>query len=174
MLPTIARIPDAEALGRVTSTDDRAIPARQNACLPLGPSRERFLILCGNRPKPPDSFSVQGTSRPPRRCRSAITKGKIMLNALSVPDLRRNLSPMERGLSVLAGLGLAAASTKPRPNPLLNVLALLGGAYLAIRGASGRCPVKQAFASPPTLTPATITQKGRSRKVSRSPRAARK
>jgi len=56
-----------------------------------------------------------------------------------------NLSFNERAISVVAGLGLAAAGVKPRPNPLLNVLALLGGAYLAYRGATGHCPVKAAI-----------------------------
>jgi uncharacterized membrane protein len=56
-----------------------------------------------------------------------------------------NLSFNERAISVVAGLGLAAAGVKPRPNPLLNVLALLGGAYLAYRGATGHCPVKAAL-----------------------------
>ena len=58
-----------------------------------------------------------------------------------------NLSMTERGLSMVLGLGLAAAGAQPRPNPLLNVLALAGGAYLALRGASGRCPVKAALFS---------------------------
>ena len=56
-----------------------------------------------------------------------------------------NLSWTERGISIAAGLGLAAAATQPRPNPLLNVLALAGGSYLAYRGAVGRCPVKAAL-----------------------------
>ena len=56
-----------------------------------------------------------------------------------------NLSVKERGLSLAIGLGLAAAGVKPRPNPLLNVLALAGGAYLAFRGLSGHCPVKAAL-----------------------------
>jgi uncharacterized membrane protein len=56
-----------------------------------------------------------------------------------------NLSWTERGLSMMAGLGLAAAATQPRPNPLLNVLALAAGSYLAYRGAVGRCPVKAAL-----------------------------
>jgi len=55
----------------------------------------------------------------------------------------------ERAISIIAGLGLAAAGTKPRPNPILNVTALIGGAYLAIRGATGRCPIKQALQSMP-------------------------
>ena len=59
-----------------------------------------------------------------------------------------NLSMTERGVSVLLGLGLAAAGAQPRPNPLLNVLALAGGAYLALRGASGRCPIKAALQGP--------------------------
>jgi hypothetical protein len=56
-----------------------------------------------------------------------------------------NLSPSERAVYILAGLGLAAAAVKPRPNPLLNVAALLGGSYLAWRGYVGNCPVKQAL-----------------------------
>ena len=58
----------------------------------------------------------------------------------------KNLSLTERGVSVVFGLGLAAAAATPRPNPLLNVLALLGGSYLALRGASGHCPIKAALA----------------------------
>ena len=56
-----------------------------------------------------------------------------------------NLSLKERGISLALGLGLAAAAARPRPNPLLNVLALAGGAYFALRGASGRCPIKAAL-----------------------------
>jgi uncharacterized membrane protein len=68
-----------------------------------------------------------------------------MSNAVSLFEGSPNLSFNERAVSVLAGLGLAAAGVKPRPNPLLNVLALLGGAYLAYRGATGHCPVKAAI-----------------------------
>jgi len=56
-----------------------------------------------------------------------------------------NLTMTERGAYILAGLGLAAAGVKPRPNPLLNVIALLGGSYLAWRGYVGNCPVKAAL-----------------------------
>ncbi len=56
-----------------------------------------------------------------------------------------NLSYTERGVSLVLGLGMAAAGAQPRPNPLLNVLALLGGSYLALRGATGRCPIKAAL-----------------------------
>jgi threonine/homoserine/homoserine lactone efflux protein len=56
-----------------------------------------------------------------------------------------NLTTTERGAYMAAGLGLAAVSLKPRPNPLLNVLALLGGSYLAWRGYVGNCPVKAAL-----------------------------
>ncbi|MXP64825.1 DUF2892 domain-containing protein [Roseomonas sp. M0104] len=52
------------------------------------------------------------------------------------------LSTGERALYVVAGLVMAAAAAKPRPNPLLNVLSLGAGAYLAWRGAEGSCPVK--------------------------------
>jgi hypothetical protein len=58
---------------------------------------------------------------------------------LSGPE---NLSTTERALYIMAGLGLAAAGAKPRPNPLLNVLALAGGAFIAWRGYVGQCPVK--------------------------------
>lgn len=53
-----------------------------------------------------------------------------------------NLSTTERGVYMLAGLGLAAAAAKPRPNALLNILALAGGSYLAWRGYVGNCPIK--------------------------------
>jgi hypothetical protein len=56
-----------------------------------------------------------------------------------------NLSMTQRGLYIAIGLGLAAAAAKPRPNPLLNVIALAGGAYLALSGQQGRCPVKAAL-----------------------------
>jgi uncharacterized membrane protein len=68
-----------------------------------------------------------------------------MSNAMTLFEGSPNLSFNERAISVVAGLGLAAAGVKPRPNPLLNVLALLGGAYLAYRGATGHCPVKAAI-----------------------------
>jgi uncharacterized membrane protein len=53
-----------------------------------------------------------------------------------------NLSWTERAVSVVLGLGIAAAGAKPRPNPLWNIIALAGGSYLALRGTTGRCPVK--------------------------------
>jgi len=56
-----------------------------------------------------------------------------------------HLTMTERGLSVALGLGIAAAGIKPRPNPLLNVLALGVGSYLAYRGATGYCPVRAAI-----------------------------
>ena len=56
-----------------------------------------------------------------------------------------HLSWTARGVSVAAGLAIAAAGAKPRPNPLLNVLALGIGSYLAYRGATGYCPVKAAL-----------------------------
>jgi threonine/homoserine/homoserine lactone efflux protein len=63
--------------------------------------------------------------------------------ALSGPQ---NLSTTERALYMAAGLGLAAAGAKPRPNPLLNILALAGGAYIAWSGYVGHCPVKAMIA----------------------------
>jgi uncharacterized membrane protein len=76
-------------------------------------------------------------------------KEKIMPNALALFEVPQNMSAKERAISAIAGLGLAAAGAKPRPNRLLNIFALLGGAFLAIRGATGRCPVKQALQSAP-------------------------
>lgn len=58
----------------------------------------------------------------------------------------RNLSPTERAIYIAAGLGLAAAGAQPRPNALLNVLALAGGAYLAWSGYQGHCAVRAALA----------------------------
>lgn len=72
-----------------------------------------------------------------------------------------NLSASERGAYILAGLALAAAGVKPRPNPLLNVFALLGGSYLAWRGYVGDCPVKAALMGPDGGT-SRIGQQGRS------------
>ncbi len=51
------------------------------------------------------------------------------------------LSFAERALSVVLGLGIAAASAKPRPNVVLNILGLAAGSYLAWRGATGRDPL---------------------------------
>jgi uncharacterized membrane protein len=56
-----------------------------------------------------------------------------------------DMSIGERAGSILAGLMLAAAGAKPRPNMLLNVAALAAGSYLAYRGATGHCPVKRAL-----------------------------
>jgi hypothetical protein len=44
----------------------------------------------------------------------------------------------------VVGLVLAAAAAKPRPNPVLTLVALAGGSYLAYRGATGYCPIKAA------------------------------
>ena len=57
------------------------------------------------------------------------------------------LSTGERGAYLLAGLTLAAAGAKPRPNMLLSILALGAGAYMAWRGSTGYCPVKAALKS---------------------------
>ena len=70
-----------------------------------------------------------------------------MSNAMSPFEGPTNLSFNERAISVVAGLGLAAAGAKPRPNPILNIAALVGGAYLAYRGAMGHCPIKAAIES---------------------------
>ena len=69
-----------------------------------------------------------------------------MSSAMSLFEGSPNLSFNERAISVVIGLGLAAAGAKPRPNPLLNVAALVGGGYLAYRGMTGHCPMKAAIA----------------------------
>jgi uncharacterized membrane protein len=94
-----------------------------------------------------------------------------MPNTISLFEGSQNLSLTERAISVVAGLGLAAAATKPRPNPVLNVLALLGGAYLAVRGATGRCPVKEAIRSIPGQK---IAANEKAPLASRSPAGVRK
>lgn len=53
-----------------------------------------------------------------------------------------NLSMTERAVSVALGLGLAAAAAQPRPNLWLSFGALVVGVGLAMRGATGHCPVK--------------------------------
>jgi hypothetical protein len=65
-------------------------------------------------------------------------------NLENIPGLSggKNLSFTERAISTLIGFGLMGAAVQPRPNKVLSLLALLGGAGLAIRGATGHCPVK--------------------------------
>ena len=53
-----------------------------------------------------------------------------------------HLSPGERALSVLVGLGLTSIAAQPRPNVFLSMLALATGSYLAYRGATGYCVIK--------------------------------
>ena len=71
-----------------------------------------------------------------------------MASELPVPlaETQKNLSLGDRAIYVAAGLGLAAAGARPRPNPLLNVLALAAGSYIAWTGAQGHCPVKSLLA----------------------------
>lgn len=52
-----------------------------------------------------------------------------------------NLSTTERTLSVVGGLAIAAIGARPRPNPLFSLAAILIGSALAIRGATGHCPI---------------------------------
>lgn len=53
-----------------------------------------------------------------------------------------HLSPGERALSVIVGLGLTTMAAQPRPNVFLSMLALASGSYLAYRGATGYCVIK--------------------------------
>ena len=53
-----------------------------------------------------------------------------------------HLSPGERAVSVLVGLGLTSLAAQPRPNVFLSMLALATGSYLAYRGATGYCIIK--------------------------------
>ena len=56
-----------------------------------------------------------------------------------------HLSSGERLLSILAGLGLTSVAAQPRSNVFLSMLALAGGSYLAYRGATGYCMVKESL-----------------------------
>lgn len=60
-------------------------------------------------------------------------------------SLHTNLTTTERAVSVVLGLSLAAAAAQPRPNKLLSLAALVAGAALAIRGATGHCSMKAAL-----------------------------
>ena len=62
-------------------------------------------------------------------------------------DPAGELSMKERAISTGIGLFLAASAAKPRPNKVLSVLALLGGAALAYRGTTGYCPAKAPLAA---------------------------
>lgn len=60
--------------------------------------------------------------------------------------MHQNLSMAERAAYMAVGLGIAAAGAKPRPNPLMNILALAGGSFIAWSGYRGYCPVKATIA----------------------------
>ena len=47
-------------------------------------------------------------------------------------------------MSVVLGLGIAAAAAQPRPNKWLSLAALIVGVGLAVRGATGHCAMKAA------------------------------
>ena len=65
---------------------------------------------------------------------------------LTTRDAAGNLSVKERAISTGIGLFLAASAAKPRPNKVLSLLALFGGAALAYRGTTGYCHAKAALA----------------------------
>lgn len=73
------------------------------------------------------------------------------LSVENIPGLsgEKNLSFTERAVSTLIGFGLLGAAVQPRPNKVLSLLALVGGAGLAIRGATGHCPVKATLGQNP-------------------------
>jgi uncharacterized membrane protein len=66
-------------------------------------------------------------------------------NQVGYPSEHPNIGMGERSLSVVAGLAIAASAARPHPNPLLSLLALGIGSYLAYRGATGYCPLKAAM-----------------------------
>jgi hypothetical protein len=66
-------------------------------------------------------------------------------NAIALFEGEPNLSLPERAVYIAVGLGLAAAGAKPRPNLVLNLIALAGGAAIAWAGYVGRCPAKAAL-----------------------------
>jgi hypothetical protein len=74
-------------------------------------------------------------------------QAELHVSKLSVENLpglsgEKNLSFTERAVSVLIGFGLMGAAVQPRPNKVLSLLALVGGAGMALRGATGHCPAK--------------------------------
>ena len=69
----------------------------------------------------------------------------IVRTAESMFGGKPNLSFTERAGYIVVGLGLAAAGAKPRPNPLLNILAIVGGGAIAYAGYKGHCPIKAAL-----------------------------
>ena len=56
-----------------------------------------------------------------------------------------HLSSGERALSMLLGLGLTSIAAQPRANVFLSMLMLASGSYLAYRGATGFCPIKDSL-----------------------------
>ena len=56
-----------------------------------------------------------------------------------------NVGNVERGISLLVGGALVARALRQRPQTPLEWALGLGGAALAIRGATGYCPVNQAL-----------------------------
>ncbi|WP_018183671.1 YgaP-like transmembrane domain [Kaistia granuli] len=67
-----------------------------------------------------------------------------MMFGAKPPVVVPQISTEGRVVSVIAGLILAAAAVKPRPNRILSVVALATGSYLAYRGATGHCPLTEA------------------------------
>jgi hypothetical protein len=82
-------------------------------------------------------------SQPPMARRNFLRRARLA--QLKETFMDQNLTSSQRAIYMIAGLGLAASSLRPRPNPLLSVLALASGAYLAWRGYEGFCPVKAAI-----------------------------
>ena len=78
----------------------------------------------------------------------------IVDEAKHIFSAEQNLSMTERAVCVVGGLALAALAAKPRPNMLLSLGVLLVGSALAIRGATGHCPVKAALEDGSASVPA--------------------
>jgi uncharacterized membrane protein len=68
-----------------------------------------------------------------------------MAPLVTFPSHEGHIETPERVISVVAGLALAAAASKPRPNVVLSLLALGAGVFLAYRGATGYCPARAAL-----------------------------
>lgn len=73
-----------------------------------------------------------------------VRRGEIDVRALAHTfGGEPNLSTAERAISV--GLGLAIAAAAARRPSAFGLAALLAGAALALRGATGYCPIKAAL-----------------------------
>ena len=69
----------------------------------------------------------------------------MALDVSQYTNVDPHLSSGERVLSILLGLGLTSVAAQPRSNVFVSMLALASGSYLAYRGATGFCVIKDSL-----------------------------